>query len=64
MLDGCDFEHWLIMMEKPEGEPSREEIIDSYIKTLAKIVGRLNNFYRMFIVVVSNVSCLWSYSYV
>ncbi|KAL9679850.1 hypothetical protein QQ045_017721 [Rhodiola kirilowii] len=39
MLDGCDFEHWLIMMQKPEGDPSREEIIDSYIKTLTQIVG-------------------------
>ncbi|KAJ4976825.1 hypothetical protein NE237_001931 [Protea cynaroides] len=39
LLDGCDFEHWLIVMEKPEGEPTRDEIIDSYIKTLATIVG-------------------------
>ncbi|XP_057447483.1 multiple organellar RNA editing factor 8, chloroplastic/mitochondrial-like [Lotus japonicus] len=38
-LDGCDMEHWLIMMEKPEGEPSREEIIDGYIKTLAQVLG-------------------------
>ncbi|WCJ32245.1 Multiple organellar RNA editing factor 8 chloroplastic/mitochondrial [Euphorbia peplus] len=39
LLDGCDFEHWLIVMEKPEGDPTRDEIIDSYIKTLANIVG-------------------------
>ncbi|CBI20208.3 unnamed protein product, partial [Vitis vinifera] len=26
-------------MEKPEGDPTRDEIIDSYIKTLAMIVG-------------------------
>ncbi|KAK6934164.1 hypothetical protein RJ641_034325 [Dillenia turbinata] len=39
LLDGCDFEHWLVVMEKPEGEPTRDEIIDSYIKTLAKVVG-------------------------
>ncbi|CAK9134120.1 unnamed protein product [Ilex paraguariensis] len=39
LLDGCDFEHWLIVMEKPEGEPTRDEIIDSYIKTLAMVVG-------------------------
>ncbi|XP_061347364.1 multiple organellar RNA editing factor 8, chloroplastic/mitochondrial-like [Gastrolobium bilobum] len=39
MLDGCDFEHWLVIMNKPEGEPTREEIIDGYIKTLAKVVG-------------------------
>ncbi|KAK6946645.1 hypothetical protein RJ641_000118 [Dillenia turbinata] len=39
LLDGCDFEHWLVVMEKPEGEPTRDEIIDSYIKTLAKVIG-------------------------
>ncbi|KAK4484685.1 hypothetical protein RD792_007274 [Penstemon davidsonii] len=39
LLDGCDFEHWLVVMEKPEGEPTRDEIIDSYIKTLASVVG-------------------------
>ena len=40
LLDGCDFEHWLVVMEKPEGDPTRDEIIDSYIKTLAEVVGR------------------------
>ncbi|KAM7251328.1 hypothetical protein ACFE04_023211 [Oxalis oulophora] len=39
LLDGCDFEHWLIVVEAPQGEPTRDEIIDSYIKTLAQIVG-------------------------
>ncbi|KVH93135.1 hypothetical protein Ccrd_004843 [Cynara cardunculus var. scolymus] len=41
LLDGCDFEHWLVVVEKPEGEPTRDEIIDSYINTLAKVVGRM-----------------------
>lgn len=40
LLDGCDFEHWLVVMEKPEGDPTRDEIIDSYIKTLAEVIGR------------------------
>ncbi|CAN4117685.1 unnamed protein product [Withania somnifera] len=39
LLDGCDFEHWLVVLEKPEGDPTRDEIIDSYIKTLAQVVG-------------------------
>lgn len=26
-------------MEKPEGDPTRDEIIDSYIKTLAEVIG-------------------------
>lgn len=40
LLDGCDFEHWLVVMEKPEGDLTRDEIIDYYIKTLAQVVGR------------------------
>ncbi|KAE9621615.1 hypothetical protein Lal_00032599 [Lupinus albus] len=39
LLDGCDFEHWLVVVEKPEGDPTRDEIIDSYIKILAQVVG-------------------------
>ncbi|KAL5974875.1 hypothetical protein ACLOJK_031548 [Asimina triloba] len=39
LLDGCDFEHWLVVMEPPEGNPTRDEIIDSYIKTFAQVIG-------------------------
>ncbi|XBH93267.1 hypothetical protein VPH35_084233 [Triticum aestivum] len=44
LLDGCDFEHWLVVMEPPPGDGAnpdipRDEIIDSYIKTLAQVVG-------------------------
>ncbi|CAH2036557.1 unnamed protein product [Thlaspi arvense] len=39
LLDGCDFEHWLVVVEAPEPHLSRDEIIDSYIKTLAQVVG-------------------------
>ncbi|OAY62922.1 Multiple organellar RNA editing factor 8, chloroplastic/mitochondrial [Ananas comosus] len=44
LLDGCDFEHWLVVMEPPPGpggnpDVPRDEIIDSYIKTLAMVVG-------------------------
>ncbi|KAG9146144.1 hypothetical protein Leryth_015925 [Lithospermum erythrorhizon] len=37
LLDGCDFEHWLVVVEKPEGDPTRDDIIDGYIKILAKL---------------------------
>ncbi|XP_042512942.1 multiple organellar RNA editing factor 8, chloroplastic/mitochondrial-like [Macadamia integrifolia] len=39
LLDGCDFEHWLVVMEPPEPSLIRDDIIDSYIKTLAQVVG-------------------------
>ncbi|KAF3332883.1 hypothetical protein FCM35_KLT02460 [Carex littledalei] len=40
LLDGCDYEHWLIVMEFPTGRaPSEEEMINTYVKTLASVVG-------------------------
>ncbi|KAF8721879.1 hypothetical protein HU200_022823 [Digitaria exilis] len=44
LLDGCDFEHWLVVMEPPPGDAgnpdiTRDEIINGYIQTLAQVVG-------------------------
>ncbi|XP_062170246.1 multiple organellar RNA editing factor 8, chloroplastic/mitochondrial-like [Alnus glutinosa] len=39
LFDGCDFEHWQVFVDNPKGNPTRDEIIDSYIKTLAKVIG-------------------------
>uniref|UniRef100_A0A7N0T7L1 MORF/ORRM1/DAG-like MORF domain-containing protein n=1 Tax=Kalanchoe fedtschenkoi TaxID=63787 RepID=A0A7N0T7L1_KALFE len=42
LLDGCDYEHWLIVMEFPtDPKPSEDEMINSYVKTLAGVLGRL-----------------------
>lgn len=41
LFPGCDYEHWLIVMDKPGGEgATKQQMIDCYIQTLAKIVGR------------------------
>lgn len=40
LLDGCDYEHWLIVMEYDDPKPSEEEMINSYVKTLATVLGR------------------------
>ncbi|KAL5081572.1 hypothetical protein RYX36_009993 [Vicia faba] len=53
LLDGCDFEHWLVVMEKPEGDPTRDEIIDGYIKTLTQVIGGSEEEARMKIYSVS-----------
>ncbi|KAL9441164.1 hypothetical protein AB3S75_019776 [Citrus x aurantiifolia] len=53
LLDGCDFEHWLVVMEKPEGDPTRDEIIDRYIKTLAAVFDGREDEARMKIYSVS-----------
>lgn len=40
MLDGCDYEHWLIVMEFPtDPKPSEEEMVAAYVQTLASVVG-------------------------
>lgn len=51
-IDGCDLEHWFVVMEPPPGDLDdpdvpREEIIDSYIKVLSKVVGRYNINYTI-----------------
>ena len=40
ILDGCDYEHWLVVMEAPQRYPLRDEIVCGYIKTLAMVLGR------------------------
>ncbi|KAK0602171.1 hypothetical protein LWI29_031015 [Acer saccharum] len=39
LLEGCDFEHWLVVVEPPDSNFTRDEIIDHYIKTLASVLG-------------------------
>ncbi|KDP39003.1 hypothetical protein JCGZ_00760 [Jatropha curcas] len=40
MLPGCDYNHWLIVMEFPKDPaPTREEMIETYIDTLATVLG-------------------------
>jgi hypothetical protein len=41
LLDGCDYEHWLIVMEFPaDPKPTEEQMVDAYVKTLASVLGR------------------------
>ncbi|TVU15362.1 hypothetical protein EJB05_38880, partial [Eragrostis curvula] len=37
--NGCDYKHWLVTMDFPDPKPSREEMIETYLKTLAMVVG-------------------------
>ncbi|KAM7278698.1 hypothetical protein ACFE04_005832 [Oxalis oulophora] len=40
LLDGCDYEHWLIVMEFDDKQkPSEEEMINAYVNTLTSVVG-------------------------
>ncbi|KAK6143961.1 hypothetical protein DH2020_020781 [Rehmannia glutinosa] len=67
LFPGCDYEHWLIVMDKPGGEgATKQQMIDCYIQTLAKVVGSLDYIIGSLLVVDSeeeakkkiyNVSC-------
>ncbi|KAL7178218.1 hypothetical protein ACSBR2_031383 [Camellia fascicularis] len=40
LLDGCDYEHWLIVMEFPsDPKPSEDDMINSYVNTLSQVLG-------------------------
>ncbi|KAK8484956.1 hypothetical protein V6N12_074961 [Hibiscus sabdariffa] len=39
LVEGCDYEHWFVVMEAPKGYPLRDEIVNTYIKTLAMALG-------------------------
>ncbi|GAB2289735.1 Multiple organellar RNA editing factor 2, chloroplastic [Dionaea muscipula] len=40
LFPGCDYKHWLIVMDKPGGEgATKDQMIDCYLQTLAKVLG-------------------------
>ncbi|KAI8529708.1 hypothetical protein RHMOL_Rhmol12G0246100 [Rhododendron molle] len=39
LVDGCDYQHWLVVVEPPEGYPERSQIVDHFITTLASALG-------------------------
>jgi hypothetical protein len=54
LFPGCDYEHWLIVMDKPGGEgATKQQMIDFYIQTLAKVVGSEEEAKKK----IYNVSC-------
>jgi len=54
LFPGCDYEHWLIVMDKPGGEnATKQQMIDCYVQTLAKIIGSEEEAKKK----IYNVSC-------
>ncbi|XP_019151137.1 PREDICTED: multiple organellar RNA editing factor 2, chloroplastic-like [Ipomoea nil] len=54
LFPGCDYEHWLIVMDKPGGEgAAKQQMIDCYIQTLAKVLGSEEEAKKK----IYNVSC-------
>ncbi|CAL0321135.1 unnamed protein product [Lupinus luteus] len=54
LFPGCDYQHWLIVMDKPGGEgATKQQMIDSYVQTLAKVLGSEEEAIKK----IYNVSC-------
>ncbi|OIW01801.1 hypothetical protein TanjilG_03939 [Lupinus angustifolius] len=54
LFPGCDYQHWLIVMDKPGGEgATKQQMIDCYIQTLAKVLGSEEEAIKK----IYNVSC-------
>ncbi|XP_047078943.1 multiple organellar RNA editing factor 2, chloroplastic-like [Lolium rigidum] len=54
LFPGCDYEHWLIVMDKPGGDgASKHQMIDCYVHTLAKVLGSEEEAKKK----IYNVSC-------
>lgn len=43
ILEGCDYQHWFVVVDKPDEGTLREDIIADYIRILATVVGRYVN---------------------
>ncbi|KAG1365391.1 multiple organellar RNA editing factor 9, chloroplastic [Cocos nucifera] len=42
LLPGCDYNHWLVVMEFPKDPaPTREQMIETYLNTLATVLGSM-----------------------
>ena len=49
-LPGCDHNHWLIVVEFPKDPAAtREQMIDTYLNTLATVLGRFGFFFFFFL---------------
>ncbi|KAF5196312.1 multiple organellar RNA editing factor 2 protein [Thalictrum thalictroides] len=54
LFPGCDYEHWLIVMDKPGGEAAhKQQMIDCYVQTLARVLGSEEEAKKK----IYNVSC-------
>lgn len=59
LFPGCDYEHWLIVMDKPGGEgATKQQMIDCYIQTLAKVVGRWFYFLATYTILFPFFCCV------
>ena len=52
LFEGCDYKHWLIVMDfgkDPDQRPPPEQMVETYVQTLAKVVGRYSHFNLIFV---------------
>ena len=59
-LPGCDHNHWLIVVEFPKDPAAtREKMIDTYLNTLATVLGRFGFFFFFFFWVSSSFTMIF-----
>uniref|UniRef100_A0A1D1Y761 DAG protein, chloroplastic n=1 Tax=Anthurium amnicola TaxID=1678845 RepID=A0A1D1Y761_9ARAE len=63
LLPGCDYNHWLIVMEFPKDPaPTREQMIETYLNTLATVLGSMEeakkNMYAFSTTTYTGFQCL------
>ncbi|CAG7904451.1 unnamed protein product [Brassica rapa] len=39
LVEGCDYKHCLVLMKPPKGYPPRNDIVQSFVKTLSMALG-------------------------
>ena len=62
MLPGCDYNHWLIVMEFPKDPaPTREQMIETYLNTLATVLGRCDFLLSGFLLFSWKICKIWNF---
>ncbi|GLJ29307.1 hypothetical protein SUGI_0577830 [Cryptomeria japonica] len=55
LFEGTDYNHWMVTMEFPDPQPTKEEKIAAFEKTLANIVGGLEEAKKRIYIVCTTV---------
>ncbi|CAN8235276.1 unnamed protein product [Cochlearia groenlandica] len=59
LVEGCDYKHWLVLMNAPKGYPQRNDIVRSFVKTLAMALGSEEEAKRS----IYSVSTMYYYAF-
>lgn len=55
LFEGTDYNHWLVTMEFPDPQPTKEEKVAAFEKTLANVVGSLEEAKKRIYIICTTV---------